>query len=290
MHSEMDGVTEELVTADDGGLLWTTASGTRGSRAFVFCHGGPGFWDTLGPIAELLDDVAFSVRWDQRGAGRSNHRGPYSVDRCIADLEAVRRHYELDRISVLGHSWGATLALQYALAHPDRVERLVYISGTGLSWDWYPEYEARQNAALAPHQARLTALAAKPELTDAERREQDLLYITADFPDPTTAPAHAEDQVTPWFPADPACNSAVNAETRSWDEQDLIKQCQALDVPTLIIDGSRDPRPRSAIDSLHRALPDVRRVVLERAGHVPWVDDDSSFASALRSFVVGSDV
>jgi pimeloyl-ACP methyl ester carboxylesterase len=82
-----------MVVTDDGCRLWTARSG-RGDP-LVLCHGGPGFWDTFGDLAVLLGDVATVHRWDQRGCGRSERRGPYTVARSLADrlgdLERWRR-------------------------------------------------------------------------------------------------------------------------------------------------------------------------------------------------------
>ena len=124
------GGTETFVTADDGCRLWSI-SGAAPARSgepaggIVFCHGGPGYWDTLKPIADLVADRGRTVRWDQRGGGRSDHQGPYTIARFTADLDVIRAHYGFDQMTLIGHSWGATLALHYALARPDRVTRLV---------------------------------------------------------------------------------------------------------------------------------------------------------------------
>ncbi|WP_327727683.1 alpha/beta fold hydrolase [Streptomyces sp. NBC_00487] len=73
-----------------------------------------------------LDDRATVVRWDQRGCGRPERgAGPWTTERFVADLDAVRQHFALDRPVLLGHSWGAQLALSYAPAHPERVGGLV---------------------------------------------------------------------------------------------------------------------------------------------------------------------
>ncbi|WP_410601325.1 alpha/beta fold hydrolase [Amycolatopsis sp. lyj-90] len=81
------------------------------------------------------------IRWDQRGAGRSDPRGPYTLDRMVADVDAVREWHGLDRVVVLGHSWGAHLGLLYALARPERVSALVYVSGVGPGHDWHAEFK-----------------------------------------------------------------------------------------------------------------------------------------------------
>ena len=106
---------QALVPMDDGVRVWT-ATGGSGAVPVVLCHGGAGLWDYLEPVAAHLMPIARVHRWEQRGCGRSDRVGPYSIARCIADLEALRRHFGHERWLVVGHSWGAGLALRYALA------------------------------------------------------------------------------------------------------------------------------------------------------------------------------
>lgn len=278
---------ETFVAADDGCRLWTVSGGA--GDGIVLCHGGPGFWDTLAPIGDLLVDRARVVRWDQRGGGRSEHRGPYTVARIIKDLDEVRAHYGFETVTLIGHSWGATLALQYALAMPERVRRLVYVAGVGLSWDWRDEHVARHRKAVAalPRalSARIGELQDLPERSPAQERELDGLTLSIEFADPAAGLAHAQEQVTPHFVRDPLINPALNAEMRTWVEEDLVQRCRDLAVPTLIVDGALDLRPRWSVDSLAAALPDATRVVFESAGHFPWVDQPEGFAQSLRRFI-----
>src|SRR3954469_22619997 len=94
------------VITDDGHRLWAQRQGA--GPPLVFAHGGPGLWDMFG---DLLADRFTTVRWDQRGCGRSQPGGPYTIDRFVADLDAVREQLAGPRAVVFGHSWGATLAL-----------------------------------------------------------------------------------------------------------------------------------------------------------------------------------
>ncbi|HEX6681690.1 MAG TPA: alpha/beta hydrolase [Candidatus Limnocylindrales bacterium] len=270
------------VTADDGCRLWTVAAGS--GPPLVFCHGGPGLWDYFEGVAAMFGDVARTVRWDQRGCGRSEwRRGPFTVARLVADLDAVRRHYDAPRINLLGHSWGAMLALRYSLEHPDRVGRLVYVSGTGIDPEdtWRPEF----HRALPKGDVRLKELAGR-DRTPAEDRELAILRWSADFVDPGTARQHAERLGTPWFGIGNECADAINAEVRGYlRDNDVPAICRGLSVPTLIVDGDRDLRPRWAVDSLERALPDARRVTLAGAGHIPWAEDPDGFRRAVLPYV-----
>jgi proline iminopeptidase len=139
----------ETVTTDDGVRLWAARSG-RGAP-LVLCHGGPGLWDMFTDVTARLAGRATVIRWDQRGCGRSEPcAGPWTSERFVADLDAVRRHFGLDRMALLGHSWGAQLALSYTLAHPGRVDTLIYVSGTGIGpdADWFDAFRANFRARL----------------------------------------------------------------------------------------------------------------------------------------------
>jgi proline iminopeptidase len=70
------------VRADDNCRLWTATTGH--GKPLVMCHGGPGLWDMTGSLAAVLAPRLSVIRWDQRGCGRSERRGPYSVARCAA--------------------------------------------------------------------------------------------------------------------------------------------------------------------------------------------------------------
>jgi proline iminopeptidase len=235
----------------------------------------------------MLAEHLHVIRWDQRGSGRSERRGPYSVAQSLADLDTVRSHLGLDKVALLGHSWGAQLALCYALDHPDRVSDLVYVSGTGLGWAWREPFERNIIRRQTPSRPRIAALKDR-DRTEAEDRELAILQWSAEFADTATARHNAEQMATPWFGINHECNAAINKEMkRTWREPELTAACRALTVRTLILDGAEDIRPRWAVDSLEQALPAVIRVTLD-AGHVPWLEVPDQFTSALLDFLCRS--
>jgi proline iminopeptidase len=269
------------VRADDNCRLWTTAAGH--GKPLVMCHGGPGLWDMSGSLAAALAPRLRVTRWDQRGCGRSERRGPYSVARSATDLDAVRTGLDLEKTALFGHSWGATLALRYALDHPDRVSALVYACGTGLGWAWREPHRRAISARLAPHRARIEELR-----SEGKDREVAIVQWSAEFGDGRER-EHAEEMATPWFGINQDCYTQIWAELeRTWHEDELIAQCRALEVPVLIIDGGRDLRPRWAVDSLERALPDVTRVILPGTGHLPWLERPAEFRASLLRFLLAA--
>ncbi|MGW2523352.1 alpha/beta fold hydrolase [Streptomyces sp. NPDC001617] len=277
------------VVADDGVRLWAARSGE--GEPLALCHGGPGLWDYFEDVAERLADLTPVVRWDQRGCGRSEREvtGPWTIDRFVADLDAVRRHFGLQRIRLLGHSWGAYLALRYALAHPERVSGLMYVAGTGVGpdSDWHPAFVANLLARLGGRPERLARwqeLAEQPVRSEGDDREWAVLQWSAELEERERAQERAEWMADPWFGINHECSGALEEERRrTCGTPELYDACQALDVPVLILDGAQDIRPRSAVDSLERALPRVRRVTLPDAGHMVWTDDPKGFWEAVAS-------
>ena len=114
--------------AGDGHQIWVAALGDPNGIPAVFLHGGPG-GGCQPSNANLFDPQRFfTVLFDQRGAGRSLPRGGLQANttaHLIADIERLREHFGVQKWLVVGGSWGATLALAYAQAHPERVTGLV---------------------------------------------------------------------------------------------------------------------------------------------------------------------
>lgn len=142
-----------LDVGDDHRVYWESC-GKASGRPALFLHGGPGSGCTPDQRRFFDPDVYRAVLFDQRGAGRSRplasepdaELSTNTTPHLIADIEALRRHLGVASWTVLGFSWGTTLGLAYAEAHPDRVDRLVLGLVTNTSRrevDWVTEGVAR---------------------------------------------------------------------------------------------------------------------------------------------------
>lgn len=275
-----------MIEADDGVELWVEQTGDGPGLPLVLCHGGPGLWDNLGPLAALIDHDRPVVRWDQRGCGRSGGRdGPFSVAQSLEDLQAVRRQLGIPRWIVGGHSWGASLALRAVLADPASAAGLLYLSGTGLGRSWRTAYQAAPAERLTPEQlARCEALEALPSRTRPEEVEWRTLRWAPDSADRDRAVELAAiDAEAPWS-VNTACNTAINAETKTWDAVALLARWRSSDIPALLLHGARDPRPPFAIDDLAQA-EDAAVSIIEGTGHLPWLERPGAVAAALRPWL-----
>src|SRR3984885_12050330 len=121
-------LTSELLEVSNGHSIHVESVGREGGVPTVYLHGGPGS-GCQPDHRRLFDPERFhAVLFDQRGAGRSrpkNRRDHNTLDDLIADMETIREKFGFERWMVVGGSWGATLALAYAQAHPDRVSGIV---------------------------------------------------------------------------------------------------------------------------------------------------------------------
>ncbi len=117
-----------VLPVSDGHRLAYELCGNPRGRPVVFLHGGPGAGCT--PMhRQFFDPAAYRiVLFDQRGAGRSTPTASIEANttaHLIGDIESLRRHLEIDRWVVFGGSWGSTLALAYAAAHPEACRALI---------------------------------------------------------------------------------------------------------------------------------------------------------------------
>ena len=118
----------EVLAAGDGHEIYVESVGRRDGIPAVYLHGGPGS-GCQGDHRRLFDPERFcAILFDQRGAGRSRPKGSRehnTLPHLIADMEMIREKFGFARWMLVGGSWGATLALAYAQAHPERVSRIV---------------------------------------------------------------------------------------------------------------------------------------------------------------------
>jgi proline iminopeptidase len=282
----MSSETVEWVEVRDARLR---TARTGDGPPLVWCHGGPGVWDYLGSVAAMTDDLVTSYRYDQRGCGRSTGAGPHTVERSVQDLEALRLHWGLEHFFVAGHSWGAQLALHYALAYPQQVAGLVYVSGTGIDGSWREEYRAERVRRLGVNGEReRRALEAKllaEGTLEAEHRFCEIQWST-DFADAATGRERARKLLVPGLRVNRHVNAELGADAaRAALDPSLPQRLRSLAVPALVIHGSADPRPSRAAVRVTEILPHAEMTLLDGAAHYPWVEAPAQFERVLRAYL-----
>lgn len=156
-----------------------------GTPVLLYLHGGPGNFDSL--FAYTLErpwgDMFTHVHWDQRGAGRTLRRNkkaglPKSVDQMLDDLHGVVEHlqqkYQVEKVVLLGHSWGTLLGSLYVLRHPENV--LAYIGvGQVISMMENERTAYREVMEMAKKAGNLKHIRAMEQLGEYPPRDPELL-------------------------------------------------------------------------------------------------------------------
>lgn len=276
---------EAFVEVNDASL-WTA---TRGSgHPVLLVHGGPGICDYLAPVADMLDGVATVHRYEQRGCGRSPEVEPIDIETLVADIDALRVAWGHERWALIGHSWGATLALLYAITHPARVTKLVYLSGVGITEEWVPEFRRNRRGRLTEaERARWEDVGRRIDAGDADPglvSEWAEFLVRTDFADPSRLSMAPRPFFA--FPANQRVNVRLNADwTRLVDTGVLREKARGLQVPALVLHGDGDPRPSWPARELAGLIPGARFVLLENVGHEAFWERPEPLRDHLRGFL-----
>jgi proline-specific peptidase len=285
-------VGEEGFADVPGGRVWYTRLGAGDATPLLVLHGGPGCGhDYLAALGEALAADRPVVLYDQLGCGRSEQpddESLWTIDRFADEVDAVRAALGLERIHLLGQSWGGWLALEYMTRGTTGVERLVLAS---------------TSASIGESErAGLLLLDQMPE-------PQRTVLIAGDESGDHDTPEHEAAlgeyyrrhgcRLDPWPPALLASvanmdgNAAgltmfgpaefvVTGPLASWDRTADLGR---VDVPTLITVGRYDQIPLACAETLHAGIPGSHLVVFEQSGHVAHLEEPEAYVAAVRDFL-----
>jgi proline iminopeptidase len=249
----------------------------------VVLHGGPGAdHEYLRPGFDALAHGRELIYYDQRGGGRSPVPRDVPVDwrEQVADLEALREVWGLERLTIVGYSWGGLLALLYATEHPERIERLALVSPAPADRASRQEFEQVFNRRnLAPE-----LQAERQRLRESDLRVRDPEGFTRRV---------FELSVVPYF-FDPSKVSGLTpfrvvgrTQQEVWQslgDYDLRPKLRALRLPAIVVHGENDPIPVASARET-AALLGAELHVLPECGHVPHVEQPAAFVAALDPFL-----
>jgi len=280
----------ETLAVDDRHRLHLETCGNPDGLPAVFLHGGPGSGCEPWHRRFFNPEAYRVVLFDQRGCGRSRPHASLednTTAHLVADMERIRAHLGIERWVVFGGSWGSTLALAYAEAHPERVLGLVlrgiflcrprdihwfYQEGAGrLFPDYWADYlapipETEREDMVSAYYRRLTGedevarMAAAKAWSEWEGRTATLLPnagVVDHFRDPHVALSLARIE----------CHYFSHQSFMEPDQ--LLRDAHRLaDIPGTIVHGRYDVVcPVDQAHALHQAWPGARLVIVPDAGH-----------------------
>jgi proline iminopeptidase len=296
----------QLSTGSRVAYVHLAAAGARRPAPVVILHGGPGIPDMRGDagfFGQLTLDGFDVWVYDQVGAGRSDRSADpraYTINRQVADLEAIRRQIGADRLMLVGHSWGGQVAANYLAAHPDHVARVVFSSPGALAPQLDDGSQGGVKGRLTVRQQlglyRLllqprallawTLLQVNPVAAHAYAGDPEMDARTDRVYNAGRAGAHCGD-----LPSGPPLHGLgfyawyYPGSAGAGPAPDPRAALERLSTPALVIKGSCDYLSWASGTAYRRALPNARLVYLHHAGHNAYQDQPAGYLAVVRAFL-----
>lgn len=274
--------------------LYWCAYGPENAPRLLVLHGGPGA-DHRYLLPQMLRLAANYqlVFYDQRGGGqsRTDDREPITWRTHVQDLDAVVTELDVEPLSVVGYSWGGLLALLYAIEathgktrHKPR--RLVLIDPAPATREFRQRFEvefARRQAGAGVVELRreLAVSGLRERDPDAFRHRTFELSVAGYFADPRAARDLTPFRVT---------GRVQQSVWESLGDFDLFTpdMLGSVHVAAIVIHGRADPIPLESSELVARALG-AELVVLDGAGHVPYVEQPDALFAAVERFLAATE-
>jgi proline iminopeptidase len=279
---------KEGFTASTPVPLYWREDGPPDAGPLVLLHGGPGAsHEYLYPQCLALADTHRVIAYDQRGGGQSktDDRTPITWQTQAGDLASLVTELELEPLTLVGYSWGALLAMLYAIeatknAGLPQPVRMVLMSPAPITREWRNDFERN----LAQRQRGVVIEAMRTELNDSALRERDYaayrqrafeLSVAGYFANPQRA-----ESLTPFR----VLGRVQQSIWESLGDFDLRESLRAVHVPVLVLHGRQDPIPLVSAEAAAEALG-AAMVVLDDCGHVPYVEQPAPLFAHIEQFL-----
>ena len=284
----MNPVNSEGYAVINGSELYYRVIGE--GKPLIFLHGGPGmFHDYFLPHVETLANDFQLIFYDQRASGKSAKNVPpesVNIKNFVRDLDGIREYFGLEKVRLLGHSWGGLLALHYATTYPGRVDRVVLVDS-------------------APPNSALDALNRKIQM---QRRSEEDIKMIQEIMGSEAFQKMEPHAITRYFQVsekvkffNPVLMSKMRIdldeekiEKLMWvgqlmnpylDDYDITEDLAAITVPVLIVHGDYDTIPLESAEIIHHRIRGSKLVVVKDCGHFPFIEAPEIFLREVSSFM-----
>ena len=289
LYPPIDPFDQRMVDMGEGHRIYMEQCGNPNGVPVVILHGGPGGGCSPAMRRYFDPSVYRVILFDQRGCGRSRPHASVTDNttwHLVADIERLRTLLDIDDWIVFGGSWGATLALIYAQAHPDRVSRLVLrgvFLATQAELDWFygggagkfwPEQWAKFTALLSENELKDTIGAYNKRLFSGDRATEILYARAWSAWENALASIHSHG-ATGESPGEYARAFArlenhyfINGAFLERDGQILDQMDRIAHIPGYIVQGRYDMIcPPQAAWNLAQRWPNAELKMVRHAGH-----------------------
>jgi proline iminopeptidase len=282
---------EAFVKMKDGTNLFYKIFGNKGDT-IIMLHGGPGQnMYGIGPDLEPLALNHVLLMYDQRGSGNSDAGSDtITASHHVEDLENIREQFGIQKMILVGQSWGTMLASLYTCSYPQHVTRLLFISPgppTRKLFDTRFMVFAKKDSAGQTRVRQLRSQLNGPNVLEICR---EIFYINERFYFADTIAMKRKKgnycSVTPEALSKQAITAA--STLRSLGNYDLRSVCEKIKQPVLLVEGALSPVPVEEMEYWKTSLPNNRAYLFQQSGHgYPFVEEPELFFRLVEDFFKG---
>jgi proline iminopeptidase len=263
-----------------------------GSGPHLVCHpGGPGFSSRYFADLAGLGASFTLILFDPRGTGGSDRPADaraYTTEDYVADLDELRAHLGLEQMFLLGHSHGGVVAAAYAVAHPERVERLVLASTLARWGDEQQQAMVRlmETRAGEPWYQEAREAIEREQAGDFADEEELQVLVEREMPFYFAHYGDEERRYVEWLGEERPNPDALHLfNTETWPTFDLRPGFPNVTAPTLVITGELDFITGPACAADFAAIPGQRTVLVESRGHFILFEARDRFRDEVAAFL-----
>ncbi len=275
-----------------GGRVWYRVVGDEHTRAvpLLLLHGGPGFTSEYLDSLEALSDERPVVRYDQLGCGRSDRPDDpslWNIERFVEELADVRRELGLERVHILGQSWGSMLAVDYVLAAPEGVTSLVlaspplsiprWIEDTQKLLDQMPD-EVRRTLEWHEREGFTSCPEYQAAVLEIYRRHLCRMQPWPLALERALAGASFVVYNAMWGPNE----FSVTGCLADYDRSDRLVE---ITLPTLLTCGRYDEATPDATAWYQSLIPGSNMAVFEESAHLSHLEEADRYIALVRDFL-----
>jgi L-proline amide hydrolase len=265
-----------------------------GRLPLLTLHGGPGgAHDYLESMAALATGGRRVIFYDQLGCGRStvpSNPDMWTVELFLEEIDTVREALGLDRIHLLGQSWGGMLGMEYALTQPSGVETLMVCDSPASIPLWIAEANRLRGELPAEVQETLLRHEEAGTTDDPEYEEACLVFYNrhvcrvpwSDGVSRSFAQMPNEVYLTMNGPSEFHCIGTL----KNWD---ITGRLGEIRIPTLVVSGKYDEATPLIARAVHEGIPGSEWVLFEESSHMPHEEEPERFRQVVSGFMERSE-
>jgi len=265
-----------------------------GKLPLLCLHGGPGAtWHHMEPY-EALAEGRRVIFYDQLGCGKSAVDGPHdpsmwTTDLFVREVQAVRDALGLDRVHVLGHSWGGMLGMLYAIGQPEGLASLIVESSPASLPEWMGEL-ARLRGELPPEVQATLVMHEEAGTTDTPEYDEAVMVFYKrhlcradpwpDFLNRTFQALLANPEV--YYTMNGPSEFHVIGVIKDFD---VTGDLGRIRVPTLLFSGRYDEVTPATMERVHQGIPGSEFVIFEQSSHTSQGEEPEAVLDLVRGFL-----